>query len=211
VKAAGDRVFYKDEKQVYRVSELERFAWLELGFGTRLSEGWPPEPAVRLRQIHSTICLCADDAAGFEGTGDALISNTPGRYLSVRTADCIPILMMDERCKAIAAVHAGWRGAADGIVARTVDALAARYSSRPSAAGATPWERRWLPDSRPGSRTEQIWTVPLPSTWPRPTAVSWRLLAFRSAGFAWAHRVLPATMLSWSSTPTGAAAGNLEG
>ena len=131
MKAAGDRVFYKDRQQVYRVSELERFAWLEHGFGTRLSEGWPPEPLVRLRQIHSTICLCGDDAAEFEGTGDALISNTPGRYLSVRTADCIPILVVDERCRSIAAVHAGWRGTADGIAARTVEALAARYSSRP--------------------------------------------------------------------------------
>jgi polyphenol oxidase len=131
VKAAGDRVFYKDRQQVYRVSELERLSWLEHGFGTRLSEGWPPQPVVRLRQVHSAICLCADEAAGFEGTGDALISNTPGRYLSVRTADCIPILMVDERLRAIAAVHAGWRGTAEGIAARTVDALAARYSSRP--------------------------------------------------------------------------------
>lgn len=129
--AAGDRVFYKDQQQVYRVAELERFAWLDHGFGTRLSEGWPPEPVVRLRQIHSAICLSAEGAAGLQRTGDALISNTPGRYLSVRTADCIPILMVDERLRVIAAVHAGWRGTADGIAAKVVDALTARYSSRP--------------------------------------------------------------------------------
>ena len=124
-------MFYKDPQQVYRVTELERYPWLEHGFGTRLSEGWPPQPLVRLRQVHSAICLCADDAGERVGTGDALLSNTPGRYLSVRTADCIPILLVDERLRAIAAVHAGWRGTAEGIAARTVDALAARYSSRP--------------------------------------------------------------------------------
>jgi YfiH family protein len=124
-------VFYKDRHQVYRVTELERYPWLEHGFGTRLSQGWPPEPLVRMRQVHSAICLCADDLASGIETGDALISRTPGRYLSVRTADCIPILFVDERLRAVAAVHAGWRGTAQQIAVRAVDGLRARYSSRP--------------------------------------------------------------------------------
>jgi hypothetical protein len=124
-------VFYKDAQQVYRVRELERYGWLEHGFGTRLSEGWPGGSPVRLQQIHSAICLCADDSAHPLGPADAVISNTRGRILSVRTADCIPILMVDERSRAIAAVHAGWRGTVQRIVARAVQALAARYASRP--------------------------------------------------------------------------------
>jgi YfiH family protein len=124
-------VFYKDAQQVYRVQELERYGWLEHGFGTRLSEGWPGGSPVRLQQVHSAICLCADGSADLPGPADAVISNTRGRTLSVRTADCIPILMVDERLRAIAAVHAGWRGTAQRIAARAVEALAARYSSRP--------------------------------------------------------------------------------
>lgn len=104
--------------------------WLEHGFGTRLSENWPPEPLVSLRQIHSDRCVVADGATGCLGEGDALITNTPGRFLSVRTADCIPILLVDERLKAVGAVHAGWRGTVQEIATKTAAALAARFGSR---------------------------------------------------------------------------------
>ena len=124
-------MFHKDTHQVYRVTELEPYAWLDLGFGTRLSDGWPPAPLIRLKQVHSSICVCADEVAETIATGDALVSSTPGRTLSVRTADCIPILMVDLRLRAIAAVHAGWRGTAEGISSCTQAVLASRYGSRP--------------------------------------------------------------------------------
>ena len=63
--------------------------------------------------------------------GDALITNRPGTTLSIRTADCLPILMADRKKRAVAAVHAGWRGATSGIVPKTVQAMADRFGTRP--------------------------------------------------------------------------------
>ena len=121
----------RDSQRIYRVPEWEsEFPWLEHGFGTRLPEHWPPEPAAWVQQIHSARVALAE-APGCLGQGDGLISNTPGVWLSVRTADCIPILLVDPRRRAVAAVHAGWRGAAERIVVEAVNQMARRFSSVP--------------------------------------------------------------------------------
>jgi YfiH family protein len=123
-------VFHKDTDHIYRVPEFSSAPWLEHGFGTRNSRNWPPQPLVSLRQVHSDRWLIADGATGCLGEGDALITNTPGRFLSVRTADCMPILMVDERIRAIAAVHAGWRGTVQEVAAKTAVALASTFGCR---------------------------------------------------------------------------------
>jgi len=123
-------VFRKDTQHVYRVDAFLKLPWLEHGFGTRLSQNWPPEPLVFLRQIHSDRCVVVDGATGCLGEGDALITDTPGRFLSVRTADCIPILLADERRRVVAAVHAGWRGTVQEIASKTAAEMAARFGSR---------------------------------------------------------------------------------
>jgi YfiH family protein len=53
----------------------------------------------------------------------ALREEGPRSAAAVRTADCVPVLLVDEDCRAVAAVHAGWRGTALGIVARAVQVL----------------------------------------------------------------------------------------
>ncbi len=123
-------MFHKDTEHIYRVREFAGVPWLQHGFGTRLSRNWPPEPLVSLRQTHSDRWLAADGSIGCLGEGDALITNTPGRFLSVRTADCIPILLVDERLRAVAAVHAGWRGTVQEIAVKTAAALASDFGSR---------------------------------------------------------------------------------
>jgi YfiH family protein len=57
--------------------------------------------------------------------GDALVSRAPGLACAVRSADCVPVLLADRRSGAVAAVHAGWRGAVSGIVSSAIEALRA--------------------------------------------------------------------------------------
>jgi hypothetical protein len=65
------------------------------------------------------------------GEGDALVENAPGTVVAVRTADCIPILLVDERNRAVAAVHAGWRGTAAHIAHHAIAAMRERFGTRP--------------------------------------------------------------------------------
>ena len=115
---------------MYRADILEQFRWLEHGFGTRHSRAWPPsENLAIVRQIHSNRVILAD-RAGDLGQADALISNTPGLSLAVRTADCLPILIADPENRAIAAVHAGWRGTVQQILGETIRAMSDQFGSR---------------------------------------------------------------------------------
>jgi YfiH family protein len=63
---------------------------------------------------------------------DAFITDCPGIMLSVTVADCVPVLIFDPVKKALAAVHAGWRGTAARLAAKTVEALAHEYGSNPT-------------------------------------------------------------------------------
>jgi YfiH family protein len=126
-------VFYKDSRHVYRVTELDALEWLVHGFGTRSAD----VPAMfgnlaSLKQLHSTECVPAGGRAGELGPGDALLENFPGSVVAVKTADCIPILLADERRRAVAAVHAGWRGTVGRIARQAVEAMRARFGSDPA-------------------------------------------------------------------------------
>ncbi len=76
---------------------------------------------VAVREIHS------GDAreAVVREEADALVAREPGVAVGVRVADCVPILVHDARSGAVAAIHAGWRGLADGVIGAGVGALAA--------------------------------------------------------------------------------------
>ncbi|WP_292660420.1 peptidoglycan editing factor PgeF [Nitratifractor sp.] len=62
---------------------------------------------------------------------DALLTDRPGVVLTILTADCVPILLADPRRRVVGAVHAGWRGTAAGIVAKTVAAMCEGYGCDP--------------------------------------------------------------------------------
>jgi YfiH family protein len=123
-------VFYKNSQEIYQVRELEAIPWLVHGFGTRWS-AVPDHNLAILHQIHSDRCVVAGGASGRIGEGDALLENTPGHVVAVKTADCIPVLLVDERNRAVAAVHAGWRGTEQRIVAKTIARMAQEFSTRP--------------------------------------------------------------------------------
>lgn len=123
--------FIIDSVGVYRVPALLEFSWLEHGFATRVSTGWPdPARLARLKQIHSTNIVEAA-SPGLLGEGDALTSNIPGLLVGVRTADCVPILLADSRNRTVAAIHAGWKGTSGGIVTATVSEMEHRFGTKP--------------------------------------------------------------------------------
>jgi len=63
--------------------------------------------------------------------GDALLTDQKGILLSVRTADCLPVLLVDPKHPAVAAIHAGWRGALARIVEKTVGEMCRVFDSDP--------------------------------------------------------------------------------
>jgi hypothetical protein len=81
-----------------------------------------------LKQIHSAVVLGAE-RAGAAGDGDALVTSLVRVPISIRTADCYPILLADTRNFAVAAVHAGWRGTAARIVVKTIEQMQARFGT----------------------------------------------------------------------------------
>jgi YfiH family protein len=62
---------------------------------------------------------------------DALVTDMPGVYLCVTIADCVPILMVDPEHRAVAAVHAGWRGSAAGVLSLTLKLMRSAFGTRP--------------------------------------------------------------------------------
>ncbi len=81
-----------------------------------------PEPPRWLAQVHGSRVIHLDDwYPGIEA--DAAWSDRPGQVACVLTADCLPILLADTRGRCVAAVHAGWRGLAAGVVQAAIAAL----------------------------------------------------------------------------------------
>jgi YfiH family protein len=95
------------------------------------------EQIVRLRQVH---CAGVFDAsreaiARTRGAGwpeaDIAISRDPALVLTVRAADCVPVLLADSATGAVSAIHAGWRGTAAGAVLAAVQALSEKFGTEP--------------------------------------------------------------------------------
>jgi YfiH family protein len=88
---------------------------------------------ITVKQVHGTDALVVDRPPDvgmrFDGGWDAVVTDQPGVLVSVRTADCVPVLLHDPTRRVVAAVHAGWRGAVAGIVPRTIDLLRTRFGS----------------------------------------------------------------------------------
>jgi YfiH family protein len=87
---------------------------------------------VALKQFHSDV-VCEFSAAPDEAcNGDASIASTPNLLLGVQTADCVPILLVDPKTRAVAAVHAGWRGTLHRILEKTIGRMTMQYGTRPA-------------------------------------------------------------------------------
>lgn len=108
---------------------LERLPWIEHGFGTRHAP-LTQDGMASLKQVHSALPLVADRQDGCVGEGDALLTREPGVTVSVRTADCFPVLLVDMHHHVVAAVHAGWRGTADGVVVETLRRMRVEFGTK---------------------------------------------------------------------------------
>lgn len=92
--------------------------------------GIPVEALAIPRQVHSAT-VARVDGPGTLAETDALITNVPGVYLCVTVADCVPILLYDPEHRAVAAVHAGWRGSAAGILSLALKLMRSAFGTWP--------------------------------------------------------------------------------
>ena len=86
---------------------------------------------VALKQGHSDLVRLYESAPAQPKYGDAAVTNHPGLLLAVQTADCVPILLVDPKRRAVAAIHAGWRGTLRRIAAKTVGHMRMHFGSKP--------------------------------------------------------------------------------
>ncbi|MEX0329471.1 MAG: peptidoglycan editing factor PgeF [Ruegeria sp.] len=90
-----------------------------------------PEALISVHQVHSPTVLTIDSPIeGEKPKADAVVTATPGLALTILTADCQPVLFADPDANVIGAAHAGWRGALDGVLEATLDAMEALGASR---------------------------------------------------------------------------------
>jgi YfiH family protein len=92
--------------------------------------GVAPEALVTVHQVHSVRALPVTGPLAVRPEADAMVSATPGLLLGILTADCQPILFHDRAAGVIGAAHAGWRGAVDGVLEATIDAMEALGAQR---------------------------------------------------------------------------------
>lgn len=88
-------------------------------------------PLATLRQIHSDIVHQVVSPPEHPLPGDGLITSTPGLLLGVQTADCLPIILVDTRNRAVAALHAGWRGTLKRIAEKGAGEMRRCFGTRP--------------------------------------------------------------------------------
>lgn len=80
-------------------------------------------PLVAPKQVHGIDVDVAETSGGPRLEADGLVSVTPGLAVGIVTADCVPVLLLDRAQRAVAALHAGWRGAAHGVLRSGVEQL----------------------------------------------------------------------------------------
>lgn len=130
------------EKQMdfFSIPRLEQISFLIHGFGAKKWEKkefrrrpeWRNFKLIFLDQIHSNIVQFIDKVSAANLKGDAMLTNYPLVLLLIRTADCLPVLIVDESRKVIAASHCGWKGTSKRLIQRVIQGLEKQYGCEPS-------------------------------------------------------------------------------
>lgn len=88
--------------------------------------GLPGSAVMRPRQGHTDKAVYVDRPSRYEIEADGAVTDRPGIILGITTADCMPVLLADEKHGVIGAAHAGWRGALAGVIENTVKIMLER-------------------------------------------------------------------------------------
>ena len=124
-----------------KVPQLERLPWLCHGFGdARWDEHELHQLAARLgirpvllNQVHSDCVHFIEEAPKRRLRGDAAVTRLGGLLLVIRTADCLPVLLVEERRRITAAVHCGWKGTSRRFLEKVIQGMRVRYGASPEA------------------------------------------------------------------------------
>jgi YfiH family protein len=108
--------------------ERNRTAFLSQVGATSGNKLWP---LVTLRQIHSDLIHCVNDLPKEPLVGDGLITRMPGILLGIQTADCLPVILVDTKQRAVGVFHAGWRGTVKRIVEKGVGEMRQWFGTLP--------------------------------------------------------------------------------
>ena len=95
------------------------------------TNGKKPWPLVTLRQIHSDLIHCVDGVPKEPLVGDGLITRAPGVLVGIQTADCLPVILVDTKQRAVGVFHAGWRGTVKRIVEKGVGEMRRCFGTLP--------------------------------------------------------------------------------
>ncbi len=110
--------------------EKNRAALLnQLGAVDRKGNPWP---LVALRQVHSDIIHRVPCVPEHLLTADGVVTDTPGLLLAVQTADCLPVILVDAKRKAVGVFHAGWRGTVKRIVEKGIGEMRHWFGTMPT-------------------------------------------------------------------------------
>ena len=91
----------------------------------------PRTTLVTLRQIHSDLIHRIEGVPEQSLAGDGLITNTADLLLAILTADCLPVILVDKKNRAVGIFHAGWRGTVKRIVEKGVGEMQRYFGSDP--------------------------------------------------------------------------------
>lgn len=97
----------------------------------KIESGAAPFSLITLRQIHSDRIHFVNEIPNEPPVGDGLITATPGLLLAIQTADCLPMILVDPKHRAVGVFHAGWRGTVQRIVEKGVGEMFRHFGTRP--------------------------------------------------------------------------------
>src|SRR5438270_1759157 len=118
--------FTKDDSRAAVEKNREAFVQ-SLG----LASGAKSWPLFTLRQIHSDSIHRLDKPAEAPIAGDGVVTDTPRLLLAVQTADCLPILLVDKKNRAVGAFHAGWHGTVKRIAEKGLGEMRRWFRTQP--------------------------------------------------------------------------------